>query len=254
MKPEDLKTRIAESKAIVGFTGAGISTESGIPDFRGAGGIWTQYRVVTIQEFLASEEGRKEYWRRKAALWPPVRDAQPNDGHMAFTRLHDQGKLLRLITQNIDGLHQKAGVPDEAIIELHGNGLTTGCLECDYVIPTGDAVDKFENTGEPPQCPNCGGWLKPKTISFGQSMPQKEMEEAADICAKADIFIAAGSSLAVQPAASLPVLAQENGALLVIINRNETALDDLADVLLRGETGKILPEVVGTDSFAETGD
>lgn len=243
MELADLKTRIAQSTSIVGFTGAGISTESGIPDYRGAGGIWTQYRVVTIQEFLASQEGRKEYWLRKAALWPLARDAQPNNAHQALTRLHNQGKLLRLITQNIDGLHQKAGMPDEAIIELHGNGLTTGCLDCDYTIPTGEAMDQFENTGEPPPCPNCGGWLKPKTISFGQSMPQKEMKEAADVCARADVFIAAGSSLAVQPAASFPVLAKEHGALLVIINRNETALDDLADVLLRGETGEILPKL-----------
>ncbi len=243
MKPVDLRTRIAASSSIVGFTGAGISTESGIPDYRGAGGIWTQYRVVTIQEFLASQDSRREYWQRKADLWPSVRDAQPNNAHQAFARLHGRGKLLRLITQNIDGLHQKAGIPDKAIIELHGNGLTTGCLDCDYTIPTGEAVDQFENTGEPPQCPNCGGWLKPKTISFGQSMPQKEMKEAADICAKADIFIAAGSSLAVQPAASFPILAKENGALLVIINRNETALDDFADVLLRGETGEVLPEI-----------
>lgn len=239
----NLKTRIANSTSIVGFTGAGISTESGIPDYRGSGGIWTQYRVVTIQEFLASDDGRREYWRRKASLWPSARDARPNDGHRAFTQLHKQRKLLRLITQNIDGLHQKAGLPDDKIIELHGNGLTTGCLDCDYSIPTGEAMNQFEKTGEPPDCPDCGGWLKPKTISFGQSMPPKEMQEAADVCARADVFIAAGSSLAVQPAAGLPALAKKHGALLVIINRNETALDDLADVLLHGETGEILPEL-----------
>lgn len=237
----DLKARIAESNAIVGFTGAGISTESGIPDYRGDGGIWTQYRVVTIQEFLGSHEGRVEYWRRKAALWPSARDAQPNDGHRAFAEFHERGKLLRLITQNIDGLHQKAGLPDEAVIELHGNGMVSGCLDCSYSIPTGEAMEQFESNGDPPQCPDCDGWLKPKTISFGQAMPQEEMAEATAVCAQADIFIAAGSSLAVHPAASLPVLAKEHGALLVIINRNETALDDLADILLRGETGEILP-------------
>ncbi len=244
MELADLKTRIAASTSIVGFTGAGISTESGIPDYRGTGGIWTQYRVVTIQEFLASEDGRKEYWQRKVDLWPSVRDAQPNSAHQAFTQLHKQEKLLRLITQNLDGLHQKAGLPDDKIIELHGNGLTTGCLNCDHCIPTREAVEAFQGTGDPPQCPNCDGWLKPRTISFGQSMPQKEMNEAADICAKADIFIAAGSSLAVQPAASFPVLAKQHGALLVIINRNETALDDLADVLLRGEAGEVLSGII----------
>ena len=243
MELADLKTRIAASTAIVGFTGAGISTESGIPDYRGTGGIWTQYRVVTIQEFLASEEGRKEYWRRKSELWSSIHDAQPNSAHQAFTQLNNQGKLLRLITQNIDGLHQKAGLPADKIIELHGSSITTGCLECDYCIPTEKAVEAFQGTGDPPHCPNCDGWLKPKTISFGQSMPQKEMNEAADVCAKAEIFIVVGSSLAVQPAASLPVLAKEQGALLVIVNRNETVLDNMADVLLHGEAGEVMAEL-----------
>jgi NAD-dependent deacetylase len=241
MQLSDLKQRISESTRIVGFTGAGISTESGISDYRGSGGVWTRYRVVTIQEFLASNSARKEYWQRKADLWPSIRDAEPNDGHNAFGELHRRGKLLGLVTQNVDGLHQKAGVPGDKVIELHGNTMSTACLDCGHSISTQEAMDQFERTGEPPKCAKCGGWMKPATISFGQSMPETEMKAAASVCAGADVFIAAGSSLAVQPAAGLPVLAKQNGALLVIINRNETALDDIADVLLQGETGQLLP-------------
>lgn len=243
MDIRDLKQRISEASRIVGFTGAGISTESGISDYRGAGGIWTQYRVVTIQEFLASDEGRVEYWRRKSDSWPSIRDSVPNEGHRAFGELHRQGKLLGLITQNVDGLHRKAGVPDTKIIELHGCTLSTACLDCGHCIPTEVAMAEFEAAHRPPECVECGGWMKPATVSFGQSMPETAMQEAARISAEADIFIAAGSSLAVQPAASLPVVAKQNGALLVVINRNETALDGMADVLLHGETGKILPDL-----------
>ncbi len=241
MQLSDLKQRISKSTRIVGFTGAGISTESGISDYRGSGGVWTRYRVVTIQEFLASNSARKEYWQRKTDLWPSIRDAEPNDGHNAFAELYRRGKLLGLITQNIDGLHQKAGVPDDKVIELHGNTISTACLDCGHSISTQTAMDQFERTVEPPICAKCGGWMKPTTISFGQSMPETEMKAAASLCAGADVFIAAGSSLAVQPAAGLPVLAKQNGALLVIINRNETAVDDIADVLLRGEIGRLLP-------------
>jgi NAD-dependent deacetylase len=243
MKLDDIKQRITAATRIVGFTGAGISTESGISDYRGSGGVWTRYRVVTIQEFLSSDAGRKEYWQRKADLWPAIRDAEPNEGHGAFADLHRQGKLRGLITQNVDGLHQKAGVPRDKVIELHGNTLRTACLDCGYSIPTQDAMADFAATGEPPTCAKCDGWLKPATISFGQAMPEVELQRAADLCRDADVFLAAGSSLAVQPAASLPVLAKQNGALLIIINRNETALDHVADVLLRGETGQILPEL-----------
>ncbi len=249
----ELKERIAKSSRVVGFTGAGISTESGISDYCGDGGVWTRYRVVTLQEFLATSGGRCEYWRRKAALWPSIRDAQPNDGHCAFAALHRQGRLAGLITQNIDDLHRKAGVPPDKIIELHGNTTRTACLECGDSVPTQEAVNEFERTQEPPKCARCGGWMKPATISFGQSMPEAEMRTAAELCKNADLFIAAGSSLAVQPAASLPVLAKRNGAFLIIINRNETALDDIADALLRGETGRILPELCsappGTNLF-----
>ncbi len=243
MDLDDLKKRIAASSRIVGFTGAGISTESGIADYRGDGGVWTRYRVVTLQEFLASDDGRCEYWRRKAALWPSIRDAEPNAGHRAFALLHEQGKLAGLITQNIDDLHRKAGVPSDKIIELHGNTTRTACLECSDTIPTQDVMDRFERTGEPPACAKCGGWLKPATISFGQSMPEAEMEAAIRSCDNADVFVAAGSSLAVQPAASLPVFAKQSGAFLVIVNRNETALDEIADSVVRGETGRVLPEL-----------
>jgi NAD-dependent deacetylase len=244
MELEELRKRIADSKLVIGFTGAGISTESGIPDYRGDGGIWTQYRVVTIQEFLASDEGRREYWKRKEALWDDARGAAPNDGHRAFARLHERGNLLGLITQNIDGLHQKAGVPDDSIVELHGTGLRCTCLDCGYPAPTEETMAEWKDSGEPPKCPECGGWMKPATVSFGQNLNPADLQRAAELCAQAEVLIAAGSSLTVQPAAGFPALARRNGAFLVIINRNETALDDMADVLLRGETGKILPGLV----------
>ena len=240
---DDLKRRIGESARIVGFTGAGISTESGISDYRGSGGIWTRYRVVTFQEFLTSDSARNEYWLRKADVWPSIRDAEPNAGHKTFTELYRQGKLLGVITQNIDCLHQRAGLPEMKVIELHGNGRSTACLNCHWTIPTQDAMDVFEKTGQPPKCKRCSGWMKPETVSFGQSMPELEMTVAANLSTEADVFIAAGSSLAVHPAASLPVLAKQNGALLVIINRNETALDNVADVVLQGETGQILNDL-----------
>jgi len=243
MNVDELKKRIAASDRIVGFTGAGISTESGISDYRGSGGIWTKYRVVTLQEFLASEEGRIEYWQRKLEHWQTIRDAEPNEGHTFFVRLHEQGKLKGLITQNIDGLHQKAGLPADKVIELHGNTTLTSCLECGDTIATEEAMNRFKDSG-PPVCGKCGGWMKPATVSFGQSMPVDEMEAAADVCSNADVFLAVGSSLAVQPASHFPVVAKENGALLAIINRNETALDQYADVLLHGETGAILPQLV----------
>ncbi|MFC1671933.1 NAD-dependent deacetylase [Planctomycetota bacterium] len=244
MELDEVKSRIANSGAVVGFTGAGISTESGIADYRGTGGIWTKYRVVTIQEFLASDEGRREYWKRKADLWASARDAEPNEGHQTFARLHKQGKLLGLITQNIDGLHQKAGVPDEKIVELHGTNLRCSCLDCGYPMPTREAMDEWKSSGEPPACPECGGWMKPATISFGQSLNEADLQRASSLCANADVLIAAGSSLTVQPAAGFPVLAKQNGALLVIVNRNETALDDMADAVIQGEIGTILPELV----------
>jgi NAD-dependent deacetylase len=243
MYPSDLQTRIAESSRVVGFTGAGISTESGISDYRGDGGVWTKYRVVALQEFLATDSARREYWERKTALWPSIRDAEPNAGHYAFAALHQQGRLAGLITQNIDDLHRKAGVPGDKIIELHGNTTRTACLQCKHTTPTQDGMDEFVRTGEPPTCAKCGGWMKPATISFGQSMPEAEVEAAVRLCGNADVFVAAGSSLAVQPAASLPVLAKQNGALLIIVNRNETALDGVADAVVRGETGAILPEL-----------
>ena len=209
---------------IVGFTGAGISTESGIPDYRGEGGIWTKYRVVTLQAFLASHEGRVEYWQRKAATWPSVRDAAPTKGHQAFQDLCQQGRLAGLITQNIDGLHQAAGLPEEMVIELHGNTRTTSCLDCGAMISTEEAMQRIAEGDLAPACDDCGGWLKPATISFGQAMPEEKMRLAAELAQECEAFVAVGSSLAVQPAASLPVLARQAGAVLIIVNRNETTV------------------------------
>jgi NAD-dependent deacetylase len=234
---------IARSQRVVGFTGAGISTESGIPDFRSPNGVWANNRIIEYDEFISSRAGRIEYWRQKALSWPEMRDAKPNAGHLAFVELERRKQLLAMITQNIDGLHQRAGHAAEKVIELHGTMTEAGCLSCDARIPMDQAL-AFVEAGEPaPLCARCGGYLKPATISFGQAMPQREMQLAIEYASNCEIFIAAGSSLVVHPAASLPVLAKRNGATLIIINRTPTPLDDMADLVMNEEIGKVLPKL-----------
>ncbi|MDX2034558.1 MAG: Sir2 family NAD-dependent protein deacetylase [Blastocatellia bacterium] len=240
---EEAVQRIAQSDRIVGFTGAGISTESGIPDFRSPGGVWANNRIVEYREFVASRAGRIEYWRQKVAMWPEMRDAQPNAGHNALAELERRGKLRAMITQNIDGLHQRAGNTD--VIELHGTTVEAECLSCGARISMDEAIDRVEAGELAPECEHCGGLLKPATISFGQSMPAREMGLAVEACYDCDIFLAIGSSLVVHPAASLPELAKRNGAALLILNRTPTPLDDLADLVLRDEIGTTLPTLIG---------
>ena len=234
---------IAKSNRIVGFTGAGISTESGIPDFRSPNGIWANNRIIEYQEFVSSRAGRVEYWRQKVAMWPEMRDAQPNAGHFAFAELERRGKLRAMITQNIDGLHQRAGGAD--VIELHGTTVEAVCLTCGDRISMDEAMRRVEEGDLAPECGHCGGLLKPATVSFGQSMPAREMDLAVKACYDCDVFLAVGSSLVVYPAAALPELAKQNGAALIIVNRTPTPMDGIADLVIRDDIGKTLPELVG---------
>ncbi|HWQ33324.1 MAG TPA: Sir2 family NAD-dependent protein deacetylase [Blastocatellia bacterium] len=241
---------IARSQRIVGFTGAGISTESGIPDFRSPNGVWATNRTIEYQEFVSSRAGRIEYWRQKALGWPAMRDARPNAGHLAFVELERRGQLLALITQNIDGLHQRAGHRPENVIELHGTTAEAVCLTCDDRIPIDEALARVAAGDPAPNCEKCGGYLKPATISFGQAMPEREMRRATEVCYDCEIFIAVGSSLVVHPAASFPVLARRNGAKLIIINRTPTPLDEIADLVINDEIGKTLPKLVGMSDLS----
>lgn len=239
---------IAQARRIVGFTGAGISTESGIPDFRSPGGVWANNRMIDYQEFISSRAGRIEAWRQKVIAWPEMRDAQPNAGHLAFVELEKRGQLIAMITQNIDGLHQRAGHDPNNVIELHGTMLHAVCLSCRAQISMDEAVVRVEAGELAPECEKCGGYLKTATVSFGQAMPEREMHRAYEASENCDVFIAVGSSLVVHPAASLPALAQQSGAKLIIVNRMPTPLDDVADLVVREEIGKALPRLVGMKS------
>ncbi|MGH9833505.1 MAG: SIR2 family NAD-dependent protein deacylase [Blastocatellia bacterium] len=240
---EEAVKLIAASTRIVGFTGAGISTESGIPDFRSPNGVWANNRIIEYQEFVSSRAGRVEYWRQKVAMWPEMRAAQPNAGHLAFAELERRAKLRAMITQNIDGLHQRAG--NTNIIELHGTTVETVCLTCGARISMDEALRRVEEGDLAPECEPCGGLLKPATVSFGQSMPAREMDLAVKACYDCEVFLAVGSSLVVYPAAALPELAKQNGAALIIINRTPTPMDGIADLVLNEEIGKVLPALVG---------
>jgi len=241
------KTWIDAARSIVGFTGAGISTESGIPDFRSPGGVWARNRTVTYQEFVSSHEERVEYWRQKCESWAEMRLAEPNAGHHAFVDLERSGKLAAMITQNIDGLHQRAGLPASRVLEIHGTTVEVACLvqDCGYRVHS-DVACKWVADGDPaPECPECGGHLKPATISFGQAMPREVLAEAERQSRACDLFLCVGSSLVVQPAALLPLIAKQSGARLILINRDPTPLDEAADLVIRGEIGAVLPAIVG---------
>jgi NAD-dependent deacetylase len=231
---------VADAGIVAGFTGAGISTECGVPDFRSPGSPWMVNKPIPFQAFVSSAEARREAWRRKFAMDDSYAGAKPGQGHLALAALHHAGKMPLLITQNIDGLHQRSGLPDTAVIELHGNGGYAKCLECGKRMELADIRPRFEATGEAPACPACTGVVKSATVSFGQSMPQQEMVRAAKAALAADLFLAIGSSLVVYPAADLPRAAAENGAILVILNRDATDLDRYAQLLIRCDIGPTL--------------
>jgi NAD-dependent deacetylase len=246
-KVDELKRMIAEARNVVAFTGAGISTESGIPDYRSPGGIWTKFRPIEFGEFMSSTEARRETWRRKFASDEVLRKATPNAGHRALARLVEQGRMTAVVTQNIDGLHQASGVPDDKVIELHGNATYATCLECRRRYELEWVREIFAIDERLPLCTGCGGIIKTATISFGQAMPEAEMERAQEVTLAADLFIVLGSSLVVYPAAGFPIMAKRNGSRLVIVNREPTEQDDLADLVINAEIGSTMGRAVGVN-------
>jgi NAD-dependent deacetylase len=237
---EKLGEMIAEASVIVPFTGAGISTECGIPDFRSPGGLWTRNRPIPFDDFVASQEVRDEAWRRRFAMEPTFAAATPGRGHRALASLYKAGKIPAIITQNIDNLHQASGFAPDHVVELHGNTTYARCLGCEKRYEIAWVKQRFDEEGAAPSCVDCGEPIKTATVSFGQSMPEDEMRRAAELAQNCDLFLAIGSSLVVWPAAGFPVLAQNCGAKLVIINNEPTDQDDLADLVIRHDIGETL--------------
>lgn len=238
---EQLRALVDGASMIVPFTGAGISTECGIPDFRSPGGIWTRMRPIDFSDFIASQEARDESWRRRFAMEEQFGGAKPGRGHMALASLYRIGKSPGVVTQNIDNLHQVSGISAEHVIELHGNTTYATCLDCAarYELPwVRERLDAAQ--GRAPSCPSCGGHIKTATVSFGQAMPEEAMRRAEQMTLSADLFVAIGSSLVVWPAAGFPLMAKRNGARLVIINRDPTEFDDIADLVVRDDIGAVL--------------
>ena len=229
------------STETVAFTGAGISTESGIPDFRSPGGVWSKSRPVYFDEFVGSADARFEYWKQKAESHSDFRDAQPNVTHNELTRWESTGMLRAVITQNIDGLHQQAG--SQNVLELHGTAREISCLDCGWRDKVDSWVERFLTDNRVPDCPECGGMLKHATISFGQSLPADVLQSAREQAIASELFFAMGSSLVVEPAASLPVLAKHNGARLVIMNRDPTPLDTIADLIVNDPLGETMSSI-----------
>jgi NAD-dependent deacetylase len=235
-----LGSMIDASERMVVFTGAGISTESGIPDFRSPGGIWTKNQPIDFSEFITSEDSRRESWRRKFNVDATLRKARPNAGHRAIAQWVASGKVSSVITQNIDGLHQASGVPDDQVIEIHGNTTYATCLDCAGRYELEPIREQFEIDETLPLCTHCNGIIKTATISFGQAMPEQKMILAQEESCACDLFMAIGSSLVVYPAAALPGLARRAGARLVILNRDPTDQDGMADLVLNLEIGPTL--------------
>ena len=240
----ELARMIEDARRMVVFTGAGMSTESGIPDFRGPGGVWSKMKPIQFPDFVAREDMRREAWTRVfngSAGWV---GRAPNAGHDAVARLVASGKAMSVITQNVDNLHQDSGIPDERIIELHGNASYATCLSCALRHELHRLRPGFVERGEIPACRSCGGIVKTATISFGQPMPQDQMERAEEATLACDLFLVLGSSLVVFPAAGFPLLAKRNGAMLAIVNREATDMDRYADLVLHDEIGAVMSEIV----------
>ncbi len=235
---------IRPARRAVVFTGAGISTESGIPDFRSPGGIWTKMLPIDFQDYLRDPEARRVSWRRRFEMEETWNRVRPNDGHRAVAELVARGIVSHVVTQNIDALHQQSGVPDDRVIELHGNTRHGKCLDCGLRLEIAEIRAHFERHGDAPDCPGCGGIVKTATISFGQPMPREEMARAEAAALACDLMLVLGSSLAVYPAAAFPLAARRNGAKLAILNRDETPQDRFADLVLRAEIGPTMRAVI----------
>ena len=245
-----LREMVEEAGAILPFTGAGISTECGIPDFRSPGGIWTKNRPIPFDEFVASQDARNESWRRRFAMGDEFGHAKTGRGHRALATLYRAGKVPAVVTQNIDNLHQASGIAPEHVVELHGNTTYALCLDCQQRYELSWVRARMEaGNGCAPDCPACDGHIKTATISFGQAMPDSAMRQAEALTRSCDLFLAIGSSLVVWPAAGFPLIAKRNGARLIIINREPTDFDDIADLVVRGDIGTVFePFVDGASS------
>ena len=243
-------TRLAElfvsARRPVIFTGAGVSTESGIPDFRSPGGVWDRYDpgALTWHGFIGSVEGRRRYWEMGRAVYPVIRDAKPNAAHHAIAALWQSGRLDCCVTQNVDNLHQRAGLPEDAVIEVHGNATRARCLTCAAAFSRDEVHGWLEAGVEVPACPACGGVVKPHTILFGEALPAAAWAEAERRARAADLFVVVGSSLVVYPAAYLPAHARAAGATLAVVNLTPTSCDAAAEVVVRARAGEALPAVV----------
>jgi NAD-dependent deacetylase len=239
--------RIREARDVVVLTGAGISTDSGIPDFRGPNGVWTKdpgaEKQSTLQHYLSDPEVRRRAWRNRADS--PMFEAEPNAGHLALAELDRTGRLHTLITQNIDGLHQRAGVHPTRVVEIHGNVREWACLTCGARGPMADALQRVRDGEDDPPCPECGSIIKSATISFGQALVPDDIERAEEAALVAEVFLAIGSTLQVYPAAGVVPLAKKAGAFLVIVNDQPTPFDGIADVVLREPISEVLPALVG---------
>ena len=243
MPIQTLVERLEKSRYVLVFTGAGISTGSGIPDFRGPDGLWKRWQPVYYDEFMTSSSARTKHWEFKLEGWRQFRDALPNVAHRALAELDQRGKLQSLVTQNIDGLHQLAGHPAGRVIELHGSNRLVESQSCRQTFAPDPIFDDFERSRLPPLC-SCGGYLKPATISFGQPMPEEKMRLALESAAQADLVCSIGSTLEVEPAASVSRVAKSAGAFYVVMNQGATAHDSLADLRIEGDVTAILPEVL----------
>ena len=241
---KSLCSMIGAAERIVVFTGAGISTESGIHDFRGPQGVWKSKPPIDFRDFVASEEVRRNSWEQRFSDVYKLTGAEPNAGHNAITKLVNDGKVTHVITQNVDGLHQASGTPDELVIELHGNTNYSKCLDCEKRFENEDIKKEFLENATIPYCDSCGGVVKTATISFGQQMPLEEMQRAEQATLACDLFVAIGSSLVVYPAAGFPQVAKMSGARLIIINNEPTDLDPLFDLVLHQQIGPTLSAVV----------
>ena len=239
-----LREMIQDARVVAGFTGAGISTESGVPDFRTPNSPWMRNKPIPFDIFMMSEDVRREAWRRKFAMDDLYRDAKPGKGHTFLASLVAGGKMPGVITQNIDGLHQASGIPEEQVYELHGNGTFARCLSCGHRHELDWVRSRLEASGDPPACAECGGILKSATVSFGQAMPEEPLRRAQKLALSCDLFLVLGSSLVVYPAANLPIYAKKRGAQLVIVNREPTPLDDVADLVVNAEIGQVVSGLI----------
>ncbi|HEY4775599.1 MAG TPA: Sir2 family NAD-dependent protein deacetylase [Xanthobacteraceae bacterium] len=237
---ERLGELLAAARVVVPFTGAGISTECGIPDFRSPGGLWTKYAPIPFDQFLASQEARDESWRRRFAMEETLAIARPGRGHLAIASLWRAGKVPAVMTQNIDNLHQASGISPDRVIELHGNTTYAACLGCGKRYELSWVRASFDQSGRAPECTVCDGYIKTATIAFGQAMPAQAMQRAEELTCSCDLFLAIGSSLVVWPAAGFPLTAKRNGAKLVILNREPTDFDDIADLVVHADIGAVM--------------